>query len=182
MRLVLALCALFFCTRLPAAEPARNAGAPPLEAPPVALLHGLALSSLWVHKLEKGLQKAGYRTCALDYPSRDYSIDTLAIYFIAPAVRRCFPQDTVVRFVTHSMGGILLRRLETVPGAPRIGRSVMSAPPNRGSEIVDLIGDWMLFDLWSGPAGSDLGTGLRAAPNRLGAPRFEFGVIAANRS
>jgi triacylglycerol lipase len=168
------------------AGPARAAQAPPAAVdtlkPPVVLVHGLALSSLWMHKLAKGLEKAGYRACAIDYPSRDYSIDTLAVHFIAPSARRCFPRDSVIHFVTHSMGGILLRRLETVPGAPRIGRSVMIAPPNRGSEIVDVIGEWLLFDLWNGPAGSELGTGVHSVPNRLGEPRFEFGVIAANRS
>jgi triacylglycerol lipase len=153
-----------------------------LERPPVVLLHGLALTASAMNKLASGLEEAGFRTCAIDYPSREHPIDTLVVRFILPGVRRCFPKDTAIHFVTHSMGGILLRKLETLPDAPRIARSVLIAPPNQGSEVVDSLRDWWAFDAWNGPAGSELGTDSNSVPNRLGPPKFEFGVIAATRS
>ena len=147
------------------------------------LLHGLTLHATSMKKLAKGLQDSGFRTCRVNYPSRDYPIDTLVARFVLPKVKRCFPKDTVpLNFVTHSLGGIILRRMETMSGAPRIGRVVMIAPPNQGSEVVDSLKDWKLFAWWNGPAGRELGTDSASEPRRLGVPRFEFGVIAATRS
>jgi triacylglycerol lipase len=164
-------------------RPARSG---PATGEPVVLLHGLALKAFTMKKIARGLKEAGYRTCRIDYPSRHYPIDTLVARFVAPRVEKCFPGETrPLNFVTHSMGGILLRKLALLPGAPKIGRAVMIAPPNHGSEVVDRLGDWKVFGLWNGPAGRELGTDSSSVPNRLnrlGAPPFEFGVLAANRS
>ena len=152
---------------------------------PVVLLHGLALNATSMKKIATGLKKAGYRTCRVNYPSRDYPIDTLAVRLL-PKIRRCFPKDVAdsvpLHFVTHSMGGLLVRRLETLENAPRIGRVVMIAPPNQGSEVADSLAGTRFLELWGGPAGGQLGTGDAAVPRRLGTPEFEFGVIAATRS
>lgn len=163
--------------------------APSRPGRPVVLLHGLALSSASLKKITGGLREAGYRVCPIDYPSRAHPVDTLVIRYLVPKIRRCFPDDTIpINFVTHSMGGILVRRLSTLPAdsSPfRIGRVVMIAPPNQGSEVVDRIHDTWYFNAWGGPAGNELGTDSNAVPvrlARLGPPAFEFGVIAGNRS
>lgn len=166
--------------------------APDRPGNPVVLIHGLGLGPSSMKKIHDALEEDGYRVCTLDYPSRDHVIDTLVARFIAPDIRRCFPHDTVpLDFVTHSMGGILVRVLARAPDAPRIGRVVMIAPPNRGSEVVDTLSATNsrlyreLFDAWGGPAGHELGTDSNSVPNRLahqGPPPFTFGVIAATRS
>lgn len=94
--------------------------------------------------------------------------------------------------VTHSMGGILLRHYIAVHGVPeRLGRVVMLAPPNHGSEIVDRLGGWKLFAWINGPAGGQLGTAadglvasLGAWPVSKGVPEgaAELGVIAGSFS
>jgi triacylglycerol lipase len=67
------------------------------------------------------------------------------------------------------MGGILLRQYLHDHGVPRaLGRVVMLAPPNQGSEIVDRLRPLRFWRAFTGPAGAALGTGPDDAPARLG--------------
>ncbi len=149
----------------------------------VVLLHGLARSADSMNKLQKRLDSAGYNTCNVSYPSRHYSVEVLAAEFVLPAIESCFSQPQGrVHFVTHSMGGIIVRQLSASGVAIEIGRVVMLAPPNAGSEVVDKLGDWSLFRLINGPAGSQLGTASDALPAALGPARFELGIVTGSRT
>lgn len=149
----------------------------------VVLLHGLARSPRSLDRLETELTRAGFAVVNLGYPSRSASIERLADEALAAALADPRLQDcTRIHFVTHSMGGILLRSYAARHPLPKLGRAVMLAPPNQGSEVVDRIGHWRLFKYLNGPAGQELGTGPDATPNHLGPVPFELGVIAGNRS
>jgi triacylglycerol lipase len=87
-----------------------------------------------------------------------------------------------IDFVTHSLGGILVRSYLARHTIPLLGRVVMLAPPNQGSEIVDRLGSFFLFKWINGPAGNELGTDKNSTPNKLGAANFPLGIIAGDRS
>lgn len=147
----------------------------------VILLHGLAKSKASMEKLERAIADAGYATVNVDYPSTDYPIEKLAGPAIAPALDRCRGYDEV-NFVTHSMGGILVRQyLSRVP-VENLNHVIMLGPPNKGSEVVDRLGDFPGFHFMFGDAGLELGTGKVSLPNRLGAADFDLGIIAGTRS
>jgi hypothetical protein len=150
----------------------------------VVLLHGLARSSLSMKVLEWRLGAQGYKAISIDYPSVALPIRTLADQAVPNGIEEC-GDTSKIHFVTHSMGGILLRQYIKAqePAIPqRWGRTVMLAPPNKGSEIVDETSDWPGFELWNGVAGRSLHTGRNSVPNQLGPVTFEVGVIAGNQS
>ena len=155
----------------------------PMAAHPdsVILLHGLARTDRSMGKLERALAGRGYVVENLSYASTQKDIETLAEEAIGPTLAR-LPADAPVHFVTHSLGGILVRQYLHRKRIENLGRVVMLGPPNQGSEVVDKLGNFPGFRFINGDAGLQLGTGEGSVPNRLGAANFDLGVIAGTRS
>lgn len=148
----------------------------------VILLHGLARSRRSMQPLAAYLRRQGYTVVNVGYPSRHAPIEHLAEAAIPPVVAALRHRGSdSIHFVTHSMGGILLRSYLERQALPALGRVVMLSPPNQGSELVDVLGRFAWFRWFFGPAGCQLGTGEDGLPGRLGAVTFPLGVITGNR-
>jgi len=150
----------------------------------VVLLHGLARTSTSMNKMERALAASGFATANIDYPAREYTVEELAEQAVPDGIAACREQAGVdtIHFVTHSLGGILVRQYLAHHDLPELGRVVMLGPPNQGSAAVDKLKDVPGFDWLNGPAGRQLGKGEASVPLKLGPADFELGVIAGNRT
>jgi triacylglycerol lipase len=156
---------------------------PSYSVPPeyVVLLHGLARTSSSMNALGAFLSNQGYQVLNIDYPSRKHQIIELATIVRREVILKT--SDAVrVHFITHSMGGIILRYIQKDNPLPNLGRVVMLSPPNHGSEVVDKLGGLWFFELINGPAGKQLGTDKSSICQKLGRVNFELGIVTGNRS
>jgi len=164
-------------------KPTVKKSPPTVQNEHVILVHGLARSPNSMQPMADALNELGYQTTNLSYPSRQQSIKQLADHHLAPAIQNCQKSGAQkIHLITHSLGGIIVRDYLSRNKVKELGRVVMLAPPNQGSEVVDEIGHWQAFKSINGPAGGQLGTAATSHPKALGAITYPVGIIAGDRS
>ena len=155
---------------------------PPSDAETVIVVHGLGRTPASMAILVSRLENAGFRVVNFGYPSRSEPIEALVERLESEVGQCCSSEAETVHFVTHSMGGVLVRSyLSQRPGAHQ-GRVVMLSPPSQGSEIIDAFSDSDLLRSILGPAALLLGTDSAGIANQLEPVRFSLGVITGTRS
>ena len=142
----------------------------------VLLLHGLGRTRLSMALPSRWLSRAGFHTINLGYPSRRGDVDGSAA-FVAARLPPPEQRPPRLHVLTHSMGGVVFRRLHTIAPIAGLGRVVMLSPPNRGSRLARKLGRFHPYRWILGPAITDLGGGWPALEPLLGRIDFDLGVI-----
>ena len=148
----------------------------------VILLHGILRTRKSMAGLAKHIEAQGFLTLNFTYASTKKNLSDLADDVQAMmAAEESFHSAKQVHFVTHSMGGLVLRHFldrhrKNLGG--RLGRVVMLGPPNRGSELADIFQNIAPYRWIFGPAGQQMTVRENAVQIPQGKVDFELGVIA----
>ncbi|MBQ7178962.1 MAG: alpha/beta fold hydrolase [Victivallales bacterium] len=106
----------------------------------VVLIHGWGVRASSMQNLADALAQNGYEAYNYDYPTRKKSIEEHCQIFLEKyrELLGDLPPNVKIHFLTHSMGGLVLRGAManmTEAECRRISAIVMLGPPNRGSGL-----------------------------------------------
>lgn len=149
----------------------------------VLLLHGIAAGARSMRRLEHAIATAGYEALNLSYPSCSMPLAELVERVHAHGDWIANLSGGRTHLVTYSMGGLLARAYLARHRPANLGRVVMLAPPNAGSEVADLLAGWRAYRHVFGPAGAELMT--RRGPELLrllGEVDYPLGIVAGDRA
>ena len=148
----------------------------------VILLHGLGDVKLSMLKLEIALKEEGYTTKNIGYSSNGETIESLAEKELSEIVERYKKIGfDKIHFVTHSMGGLIVRCYLQDHELPEGSRIVMLSPPNKGSEVADHFKESKFYNLIVGDVGQELATDSNIL-SELKQIIPEIGIIAGDKS
>jgi len=140
----------------------------------VVLLHGMGRTTVSMRRTAQRLESLGWNTRRIGYPSLTRPIERLAEH----VAERLAGETGRLHFVTHSLGGLVLRRLLHTQRPANLGRVVMLAPPNRGSRLARRFSRMGRVV----PAVRQLALPVEDLDRLLGPVDFEVLVIAGSRA
>ena len=147
----------------------------------IIFIHGLGRTSLSMMHLQKIFERDGYKTLNIHYASHKQSIEESATY-LKKIIKKNVDNSSTLHFVTHSLGGLVVRTCLKDEKSAHVGRVVMMCPPNQGSELATCLQNYWLYKKILGPAGQQLGIDFDDYPHQLGPVHFQLGVIAGSKS
>jgi hypothetical protein len=121
----------------------------------VVLVHGLGRFKSAMRPLATAFAQSGYSVVNWAYPSFLIDITTAADQ-LYETVRLNADLHERIHFVTHSLGGIVVRRMMKRSSPVKVGAVVMLAPPNKASALARYLVKNPFFRVVLGPAATEL--------------------------
>ncbi len=142
----------------------------------VVLLHGILNRPFVMNKIQKGLEKNGFRVLNWGYQSTDKTIEEYAtdLKIFVESKKVTGP----IHFVGFSLGSIISRYYLSATPPDHLGRFVQIAPPNHGSRWVNELYDFKAFRWVYGDKAIQQLKADSPFMKALGIPHCEFGIIA----
>ena len=149
----------------------------------IYLIHGYGGLGLELKKIQNTIKKNHFKSKLIKYPSLSKEIDSIGKALFDKIKQEAY--DTI-SFVTHSMGGLIVRSLFGYAQAdktfPVIHRIVMIAPPNKGSPLADYFKEFKLVRALAGPNLKNLTTDSIMGSSKYPIPTSEVGLIVGVKS
>ncbi len=115
----------------------------------VVLVHGFMRKAGNMSMMQSSLKKEGWSVENWSYPSKEKYIEEHAedlVYRLSEISKQ--HAGVPISFVTHSMGGLIVRCALNHPNCPneaKMGRAVLVAPPNKGSVFARKLHNYKVF-------------------------------------
>ena len=152
----------------------------------VVLLHGILRSPRQMRRLERRLEAEGYTVHNLGYPSTKLGLAALVEHvhaaLSAPAVADAIAAAPAIHFIGYSLGGLITRAYLKRHRPEKLGRVVLLATPNHGSEVADALRRLAPYRWIAGPVGQELCTDQAAVADLFGPIDYPCGVLAGDVS
>ncbi len=149
----------------------------------VFVIHGYGGHPILMEKLAGEIRNAGFEVSNWRYHSLRDSLPEIALQLQSELLK--FSAEDTIHFVTHSMGGLVVRTFFELPlpaePLPPMGRLVMLTPPNQGAEIADFAANIDLNEWIFGRNVVYMRTDSTSFAHKLAVPPLEFGIIAGAR-
>lgn len=127
----------------------------------VILVHGLCRTKGAFHRMHQMISDQGLAVQAINYPSTQFNVSTFAKQLNNVIAR--LRGIRKVSFVTHSLGGVIVRTAlsEKHPWMDwlDVGDIIQIAPPNKGATIAKTFENLEPFKWGVGPVGLELANG-----------------------
>jgi len=146
----------------------------------VILIHGLGRLKSSMTKLEKAFINADFDVVNWSYSSTKLNITDIA-HKLHDVVKIHSETYNNVFFVTHSLGGIVVRRMMAIFNINNLDGIVMIAPPNNASAFAKWILKYPIIKTIMGPAGQEL-MGQKHIEKICAVPKSDVMVIAGTKS
>ena len=150
----------------------------------VTLVHGLGGNRFDMWPISRRLKRSGYRICNWGYRSVGNRIETHADRLATEMARldAGMQDGGRIHLVTHSMGGIIVRKMLSHHDFENIGRVIMLAPPHQGSHAARKLKGYIG---WLTPSLSQLSDSadsfVNQLPNSLQHNGIEFAIIESTK-
>jgi triacylglycerol lipase len=143
----------------------------------VVMLHGLGRTRRSLARMDRALTDAGFRTVRLDYPSTRRPIEGHAAG--VAKLLDDMPTPRKLSFVSHSLGGLVIRQLCTydAPWRQAMSRIVMLAPPNHGASLASMLDKGGVIRGILGPSYAQIAEGFAET---LPVPDVPFAIFAGD--
>ena len=147
----------------------------------VILIHGFNKTASDMSSLEKFLRASGYHTECPTLLTTFSTVEECTALFEQEFPKIAGKYDRI-HLVGHSMGGLIIRTFLSRNHVPNLGRCVLIATPNQGTDLADFVARYFKFSLLLFRSIEDFQPGGLPIPSPMQAPSPEIGVIAGSDS
>lgn len=148
----------------------------------VVLVHGLDWFRDTLEPTAEFLNRHGYETINVRYPSRKVAAPEEAVTWVRQVIaEQCRDRKKRVHLVAHSMGALVVREFLAAGKPPRLGRVVFLAAPNQGTPLAEAL-KWKMLAKIISPA-----VAVSCCPDRTDSKLpdtadYAPGILMGNRS
>jgi uncharacterized alpha/beta hydrolase family protein len=143
------------------------------------LVHGFNKDKYDMAFLEKGLRESGFKTVSVNLPTTFGTLEECR-QSLSLQINNLIRKDTIVNYVAHSMGGLIIRAYINEVKQNNVGKCLFIATPHNGSRLANIANIIPFYSKIFRPI-EILLSGSKLSPSSLD-KNIKVGLIAGNKN